>query len=82
MGIRDKIVKTDEGKALEVIAKGGHVLADNEEKKKADWINFCLRIKTKTLERIEKVVEEREGISKTGWILEAIQKELKRAEDE
>ena len=65
----------------EVIERGAHVKADNESEAK-EWKNFCLRIKTKTIERIAKALEDREGISMTGWILEAINKELKRIEND
>lgn len=74
MGIRDKVEKKS---VMEIIDRGGHVQADNEAKKK-EWINFCLRIKADMLGQIDKIVEERAGISKTGWILEAIQEKIKR----
>lgn len=78
MVLRDKVDKKD---LMEVIVKGGHVQADNEVKKK-EWINFCVRIKADMLEQIDKALEDRPGLSKTGWILEAIHKELKRVASE
>lgn len=80
MPIREKIEKPKEDldKARnEIISRGGHVGADIEEKKK-EWINFCLRIKVEMLDHIEKALEDRAGITKTGWILEAIHEKLKR----
>jgi hypothetical protein len=78
MGLKDKIDKKD---LMKVIVKGGHVQADNEVKKKV-WINFCVRIKADMLDQIDKALEDRPGLSKTGWILEAIHKELKRVGNE
>lgn len=62
----------------EMIERGGHVQADISEKNKKEWVNFCLRIQKEMLEDIDKILENRVGISKTGWILEAIQEKLKR----
>ena len=83
MPIREKIEKPkiDMNKLREkVISRGGHVTADMEENKKK-WMNFCLRIKVEMLDQIDKIVEERAGISKTGWILEAIQEKLKACDE-
>jgi hypothetical protein len=72
----------------EIISKGGHVAADierNDERQlasKKEWQIFGLRIKANMLNQIDKVLEDRVGISKTGWILEAIQEKLKRTENE
>lgn len=77
MVLKAKIEKKEESRN-EIISRGGHVLADLEEKKKREWMNFCLRIPIDLLDRIEKELEERIGISKTGWILEAIQEKLKK----
>ena len=60
-----------------VIDKGGQVAADTQEKR---WTNFTLRIRTDMLANIDEALEETVGISKTGWILQAIQEKLKRIE--
>lgn len=85
MAIRKKVDKEKEASMetirQEVISRGGHVVADLEEEKvKKDWMNFCLRIKVEMLDQIDRVLEERVGISKTGWILEAIHEKLKKIE--
>lgn len=59
----------------EIIERGGEVTADKADKKR--WITFNLRIREDLLEEIDHVLEDRLGISKTGWILEAIQEKLK-----
>lgn len=61
----------------EVINRGGNVSADKAEEKK-DWKVFGLRLRKDLEDEIEGCLESRIGISKTGWILEAIQEKLKR----
>lgn len=82
MAIRKKIDKkkdaTTDSIRKKVISRGGHVVADLEEGNKSKWVQFCLRIKTQMLDQIDEILEERAGISKTGWILEAVQEKLKR----
>jgi hypothetical protein len=63
-------------KIEQVIEKGGHVGADLE--KSTEWINFTLRIRKEMLKDIEAALEETAGLSKTGFILQAIQEKLKR----
>lgn len=65
----------------EMIERGGHVTADFNSKKNKEWVNFCLRIQKDMLEDIDKILENRAGISKTGWILEAIQEKLRFIEE-
>lgn len=60
----------------QVINKGGQVKADKEK----HWVNFTLRIREDLLVEIERQLEETIGISKTGWILQAIQEKLKKKE--
>lgn len=60
-----------------IIEKGGSVVSDKlkEEKK---WSVFPLRIRYDISLFIEKCLETRVGLSKTAWILEAIQEKIKR----
>lgn len=46
------------------------------------WTNFTLRIRNDMLTGIDRVLEETVGISKTGWILQAIQEKLKKSKVE
>lgn len=62
-----------------VIEKGGHVAADLETDKK-EWANFTLRIKHEMLRDIDDAMQDSVGISKTGWILQAIQEKLRKKE--
>lgn len=60
----------------EIIERGGEVYSDKNLEKK-EWINFTLRIRKDLLKKIDDALESRVGISKTGWILEAIQDKLR-----
>lgn len=61
----------------EIIDKGARVKADNTK----GWSNFNLRIRDDMIAGIEEDLENRIGLTKTGWILEAIQEKLKRLHD-
>ena len=64
-----------------IIDKGGSV-ADDKMKFVNKYYILNLRIHTELNERIEEALKERIGISKTAWILEAIQEKLKRRNNE
>ncbi len=76
MTIRKKIDKSDFDK---VISKAGHVSSDNQ-KTSHEWTAISLRITKQIISDIDKMVDERVGLSRTAWILEAIQEKLKRNE--
>lgn len=59
-----------------VVNAGGKVKSDNK-----GWSNFNLRIRDDMVTGIEEELENRIGLTKTGWILEAIQEKLKRLHD-
>lgn len=64
----------------ELIGKGALVkedsLAQSQEEKK--WTHINLRIPKDMLKHIDSLLEERVGITRTGWILEALQEKMKR----
>lgn len=62
-----------------VIEKGGDVAADKTDKKA--WKLFQLRLRNDIEENIDKLLHDRIGMSKTAWILEAIQEKIKRDEN-
>ena len=62
-----------------LIDKGAKVKEDNTELARK-WTNLNLRITKDILDTIDAILENRIGISRTGWILEAIQEKLKRTE--
>lgn len=59
-----------------VISRGGDVVSDKKADPK-EWVILSLRIKTSMLKDIEEAMEDTVGISRTGWILQAIQERLK-----
>lgn len=65
--------------AQKMIDKGGHVPSDL--KSKPMWTTFNLRIKKSMLDEIDEALEETVGISKTGWVLQAIQEKLRKHKD-
>jgi len=77
MSVRGKI----SNKVIEeAISRGGEVVAD-KVKDKTEWVVSSLRIKKSMLEDIDKALQETVGISRTGWILQAIQEKLKRTDE-
>lgn len=69
----DKIVDVEE-----LIDRGARVKADNKVKNNPKWTHLNLRIPTTLLDGVDEAMNERVGISRTGWILEAIQEKLRR----
>lgn len=63
-----------------LIEKGAKVKEDHIAEGKK-WVNFHLRIKAEMIVDIDDAVEKRVGITRTGWVLEAIQEKLKREAD-
>jgi hypothetical protein len=58
-----------------LIAKGGQVKEDLQREKK-EWAMINLRISSEMLYDVDAAVNERVGITRTGWILEAIHEKL------
>jgi hypothetical protein len=67
-------------KIEQVIEKGGHVSADNTVEDE-EWTNFTLRIKKRIIRDVEEAVNSIEGISKTGFITQAIVEKLRKQND-
>lgn len=59
----------------EIISRGGEI---SSETKSNDRVHICLGMKKSFLDLIDLKVEERIGLNRTAWILEAIQEKLKR----
>ncbi len=59
-----------------IIDRGGEVAADKNKDDSKAWIRFNMRLRKDMSDAIDKLLESRVGISKTGWILEAIQAHL------
>lgn len=59
------------------ISKGGDVLP-NIEKGKKETKNVLLSIPLNMIETIERLLKKRVGIKRHGWILEAIEAQIKK----
>lgn len=64
-----------------LIEKGAKVKEDRVEESKK-WMIINLRLPVEMCESVDRKVQDRAGMSRTGWILEAIQEKLKRSKDE
>lgn len=78
MAVKKPLEKTTPKKIdiEKLITKGAAVKEDSIEKDKK-WTHICLRIPTEMVNKIDVAVEERIGVNRTGWILEAIHDKLK-----
>jgi len=82
MVVRKQIVKTNKSDADidKMISKGALVREDvKEEDKKSTHLNF--RIPTEMLTKVNNALRERVGISRNGWLLEAIDEKLKSLDE-
>lgn len=62
---------------LAYISKGGHVPCDMLEEIKEEWKTICIRVPSSLLDRVNEKVKQRAALTRTAWILEAIQDKLK-----
>lgn len=72
--------KLSEAEIEALINKGAPVKEDKIEVKEKDnpWAHVLLRISKEMLQEVDKCVSNRVGISRTGWLLEAIDEKIKR----
>ena len=77
MGLK-KLEKAERLSIEDVIEKGGNVAADKQISQKTEWKNFNLRLRDDISDQIDEALLNRVGLSKTAWILEAIQEKLKK----
>lgn len=74
---RVEIPKKDDSVDIDaLIEKGAKVKEDLSESKK--WTFIRLRIESEMLKNVDEAVSRRVGITRTGWILEAIHEKLQR----
>ncbi len=60
-----------------LIDKGAPLKNENKSGKSLEWTNINIRIPRSMVNEIDLCVKERIGITRTGWILEAIYEKLK-----
>lgn len=66
----------------ELLAKGASVKEDNKLTEQKDWAYINLRVPSKMLKGVDVALQDRVGISRTGWILEAIHEKLNKGRGE
>lgn len=74
-----KLEKKEIPSIEDIINRGGDVA--HEKKSGAgtkEWIYINLRIRKDLADGMEKMLEDRVGMSRTSWILEAIQEKIKK----
>lgn len=80
MVVNKKFDKNDSSMdALKYISQGGNVRADMEITTE-EWKTISLRIPVPLLQSVDGKVKQRAALTRTAWILEAIQQKLKAEE--
>ncbi len=86
MGVKkpvERFQKTED-EIEKLISKGAlvsediKVIAENADNKKKEYSYLNFRIPTDMLKKVDEALKERVGISRNGWILEAIHEKLKK----
>ncbi len=67
-------------KDIDALIDGGAKV--KEDSKTKEWLMVNLRISSEMLEQVDEAVSNRVGITRTGWILEAIHQKLKEEHGE
>lgn len=73
-----KLEKDQKTSIQQVVDRGGEVAADKESGSEKDWKQFNIRLRNDLSRQIDQMLLDRPGLSKTVWILEAINEKLKR----
>lgn len=74
--LKDQIINIDA-----LIDKGAKVKEDAKVDHEKKWTMINVRIMSVMLKEIDQAVSNRVGISRTGWILEAIHEKLKKGNE-
>lgn len=82
MVIRNKLHREKQPIDLQKAINAGAAVKEDEKDNDAKYSNFCVRMPVEMRDRIEKLTEGMIGITMTGWILQTLDKELKRNEIE
>jgi len=77
MAFMKKIKNKDIEKARESFIEGADQLKEYKSICQKEWKNILLRIKSEAINEIDEFVKDRMGMTRTGWILEAVQEKIK-----
>jgi hypothetical protein len=79
--VKKLIEKKPEEKSVDIdklLSKGAPVREDvAEEKEESKWTHINFRIPTDMIKKVDEALKDRVGISRNGWLLEAINDKLK-----
>lgn len=77
MGVRKPLEKAKDKVDVEALIDAGAKVKEDYKRGSKEWIMLNLRISSSMLKEVDEAVGERVGITRTGWILEAIHEKLK-----
>ena len=75
MAIKEKIEREDAVKREKFIEKGGDV--PSQKKDKGEFTNVLTRIPNDVLNQVDNILTRKRWMTRTGWIMEAIEAKLK-----
>lgn len=76
MSVRKPLEKSKEEVDVDALIDGGAKVKEDLKKEDKEWTVINVRISTKMLEAVDRDVKRKVGITRTGWILQAIDKKL------
>lgn len=76
MGVRKAPEKVKEEVDVDALIDGGAKVKEDLKKEIKEWTAINLRISTEMLEAVDRNVKRKVGLTRTGWILQAIDKNL------
>ncbi len=77
MSVRKPLDKLKKEVDIEALIDNGAKVKEDTKKQEKQWEAINLRISSKMLKEVDEAVDNRVGITRTGWILEAIHKHLR-----
>lgn len=78
MAVRKPLVKINDKIDIDALIDAGAKVKEDHNEKAKKWAMINLRIAFQMLQDVDKAVQERVGITRTGWMLEAIHEKLKK----
>lgn len=72
----EKQPKDIEKARQEFIKGGGLVASDVQKEKDEEWTKISLRLKVEAIAKIDSLISKKMGVTRTGWIQQAIEDKL------
>lgn len=80
MGVRKPLAKQKVAVDVDALIDAGAKVKEDYKTAGKKWPIINLRISAEMLNGVDEAVDNRVGITRTGWILEAIHEKLKRTQ--